>query len=286
MEDFEYYEEEFKKYLKERNCSDRTIDDRLAITRRFFKNYKVLNEENYNEFYEYLVDHNKPATINTMTITLNLYIKFLETKFDVKLQDMCEKTVRISKVQFLEDVASLDEYLFFMNKAKGRNKDKLYIICKIMATTGMRIHETLCIRREHIEIGCIDFMGKGGKERRCYFTPNVQKEVLDILDKHNVTDKTAYIVSISWNGEQMNYKQLGTIQKGISNFAENECEFKKGLFHAHMFRHFFAKNFIKKYQNIALLADLLGHSNIETTRIYLKYTASEQQEIVNEVVTW
>lgn len=80
-------------------------------------------------------------------------------------EKMCAKTIKIRKVQFLEDIATIDEYLFFMNKAKIRNKDKLYVVCKIMATTGMRIHETLQIRREHIELGFIDFIGKGGKER-------------------------------------------------------------------------------------------------------------------------
>lgn len=189
-------------------------------------------------------------------------------------------------MQFLEDIFSLEDYLFFMNKAKARNKDRLYIISKIMATTGMRIHETLNIRREHIEMGFIDFTGKGGKERRCYFTPNTQKDVLEILGKHNVIDKRAYVISQHWNGKQITWKELRSVQRTMSNFAENECEFKKGLFHPHAFRHFFAKNFIKKYQNIALLADLLGHSSIDTTRIYLKYTAREQQEIVNEVVTW
>lgn len=173
-----------------------------------------------------------------------------------------------------------------MNKARTRNKDKLYIVCKIMATTGMRIHETLQIRREHIELGFIDFVGKGGKERRCYFTPTTQEEVLTILDKHGVTDKQAYAISSGWNGKQLSWKDVGVINKTMKNFAENECELTKGLFHPHMFRHFFAKNFIKKYQNIALLADLLGHSSLETTRIYLKYTSREQRDIVNEVVTW
>lgn len=54
----------------------------------------------------------------------------------------------------------------------------------------------------------------------------------------------------------------------------------------HSFRHRYAKNFLEKYNDIALLADLMGHESIETTRIYLRKTASEQQEIVDTVVTW
>ena len=54
----------------------------------------------------------------------------------------------------------------------------------------------------------------------------------------------------------------------------------------HSFRHRFAKNFLEKYNDIALLADLMGHESIETTRIYLRMTAGEQRKIINEVVTW
>lgn len=54
----------------------------------------------------------------------------------------------------------------------------------------------------------------------------------------------------------------------------------------HSFRHRFAKNFLAKYNDIALLADLMGHESIETTRIYLRMTAGEQHNIVNKVVTW
>lgn len=287
MEDFEYFENEFIDYLKDiRKCNERTIHGYVQVVRSFFKNYHTLNEETINEFFEWINDNKKAQTINSYTLSMNVYIHFLENKYSIKLDDLLGKTTVVKKVSFLEDIFTLEDYLFFMNKAKLRNKDKLYIISKIMATTGMRIHETLKIRREHIEIGFIDFTGKGGKQRRCYFTPNTQKEILDILDKHDLKNKTDYVISSSWSGKQLDWKQLRPIQRTMTNFAENECEFKKGLFHPHAFRHFFAKNFIKKYQNIALLADLLGHSNIETTRIYLKYTAKEQQEIVNQVVTW
>lgn len=282
--DFKLYENEFIIFLKKRNLSERTINNRLQTMRKFFNEYELLNEDNYREYYEFIIDSNKPATVNSKIITINLYINFLEEKYNIKI-DWKQKGVQVKRVQFLNDIISLEQYLFFLNKAKARGKDKIFIACKIMGTTGMRLHEILNIRREHIEIGFIDFYGKGNKERRVYFTEQVKKEVLGILDKNGI-GKDKYVISKDWDGKQQNWKQLRSLQRSIANFSENECEFEKGLIHPHMFRHFFAKNFIKKYQNIALLADLLGHSNIETTRIYLKYTSKEQQEIVNKVVTW
>ena len=56
--------------------------------------------------------------------------------------------------------------------------------------------------------------------------------------------------------------------------------------HAHGFRHFFAKEFLKHRCDISLLADLLGHSSLDITRIYLKMTSREQADVIDEVVEW
>jgi integrase/recombinase XerD len=58
------------------------------------------------------------------------------------------------------------------------------------------------------------------------------------------------------------------------------------LVYPHSFRHRYAKNFLEKFNDIALLADLMGHESIETTRIYLRRSSLEQQEIVDKVITW
>ncbi len=77
--------------------------------------------------------------------------------------------------------------------------------------------------------------------------------------------------------------------RGISQQLKNYA-IKYGLnpkvVYPHSFRHRFAKNFLEKFNDISLLADLMGHESIETTRIYLRKTASEQQEIVDKIVTW
>ena len=59
-----------------------------------------------------------------------------------------------------------------------------------------------------------------------------------------------------------------------------------GTVYPHSFRHRFAKNFLKKFNDISLLADLMGHDSIETTRIYLRRSSREQYRIVNQVVNW
>lgn len=54
----------------------------------------------------------------------------------------------------------------------------------------------------------------------------------------------------------------------------------------HSFRHRYAINFLKRFNDISLLADLLGHDSIETTRGYLMKSSQEQQTVIDRVVTW
>ena len=77
----------------------------------------------------------------------------------------------------------------------------------------------------------------------------------------------------------------GIIRKHLKGFAA-KYHLDPKVMHPHSFRHRFAKSFIERYQDVTLLADLLGHESIETTRIYLRRTAGEQQAIVDKIVTW
>ena len=77
--------------------------------------------------------------------------------------------------------------------------------------------------------------------------------------------------------------------RGISQQLKNyaiKYELNPAVVYPHSFRHRFAKNFLEKFNDISLLADLMGHESIETTRIYLRRSSTEQQTIVDKIVTW
>lgn len=75
------------------------------------------------------------------------------------------------------------------------------------------------------------------------------------------------------------------ISQQLKSYADKYGIDKKVVY-PHSFRHRYAKNFLEKFNDIALLTDLMGHESIETTRIYLRRTASEQQALVEKIVTW
>ena len=77
--------------------------------------------------------------------------------------------------------------------------------------------------------------------------------------------------------------------RGVATMLKNMADkygIDRAVMHPHGFRHFYAKQFLKRSQDIVFLADLMGHDSLDTTRIYLRKTAAEQAEEVDRIITW
>ena len=107
----------------------------------------------------------------------------------------------------------------------------------------------------------------------------LQNEAIKWVESEN---RDSGFLFLNKYGEQITTRGI-SVQ--IKRYA-NKYKLDSKVVYPHSFRHRFAKNFLEKYNDIALLADLMGHESIETTRIYLRKTASEQQAIVDKIVTW
>ena len=148
-----------------------------------------------------------------------------------------------------------------------------------MAATGARVSELLQIKVEHVKCGYLDLYSKGGKVRRLYIPKRLRLESSVWLEANGIG--SGYIF-LNRFGERITTRGIA---QQLKHFAE-KYGLNKEVVYPHSFRHRFAKNFLEKFNDVALLADLMGHESIETTRIYLRRTASEQQKIVDKVVDW
>ena len=145
-----------------------------------------------------------------------------------------------------------------------------------MAGTGARVRELLCLRVEHVRTGFYDICSKGGKVRRIYIPRNLQEETLRWLDRDS-----GYVF-LNRNGKRITSRGLA----GRLTYYANKYGINEHVVHPHAFRHLYAKKFLERYHDIALLADLMGHKNISTTRIYLRKSKTEQQRLINQIVDW
>ena len=117
------------------------------------------------------------------------------------------------------------------------------------------------------------------KFRRIYVPTRLQKSAQKWLETENIT--TGFIF-YNQNGELLTTK---TIEARLKVFAK-AYSIDSEVMYPHSFRHLYGKNFIVKFNDLALLSDLMGHASCEVTRLYLRRTAQEQAEIVSKIVTW
>lgn len=265
--------ENFKNYLLKENLSEKTITSYLWTFNYFNSAYLEVNKSNLLAYKGYLMENFKPKTVNLRLQAINKYLEFIK-KDKLKL-----KFIKVQQKNFLENVISNADYQFLKNKLKQDNNLEWYFIVWYLAATGARVSELIQIKVEHVLLGYFDLYTKGGKLRRLYIPKKLKNETEIWLKNNNIN--SGYLFKNRF-GDRIT-------ARGISQQLKNYA-LKYGLntkvVYPHSFRHRFAKNFLEKFNDIALLADLMGHESIETTRIYLRRTASEQREIVDKVVTW
>lgn len=264
---------QFKAYLAKTNLAENTITSYVWTVTYYLEHYKEVNKKNLLAYKGYLVENFKPQTVNLRLQAVN---KFLEFSKQEKLK---MKFVKAQQKNFLENVISDADYKFLKTKLKADGYDQWYFIVWFMAATGARVSELLQIKAEHVSVGYLDLYSKGGKMRRIYIPKKLCDEATKWLKERGLT--TGYL----FTNRTGNCLSTRGIAIQLKHFAEN-YGINREVVYPHSFRHRFAKNFLEKFNDIALLADLMGHESIETTRIYLRRTASEQQKIVDKVVTW
>ena len=263
----------FKLFLIRENLSENTVYSYVWTANHFVCNYGELTKENLLAYKGFLMEHFKPQTVNLRLQGINKYLEF-RRKDKLKL-----KFVKVQQRNFLENVISDADYRFLKGRLKSDGLMEWYFVVWFMGATGARISELLKIKAEHVDSGYLDLYSKGGKIRRLYIPKRLREEAATWLSKEGISSgyifKNRYGNVISARGIAQQLKHFAT-QYGLD----------PKVVYPHSFRHRFAKNFLDKYKDIAFLADLLGHESIETTRIYLRRTATEQQALVDKIVTW
>ena len=266
--------EKFKEFLLAKNLAKNTVSAYIVAIRGYQELYEEVNKKNLLLWRAYLIDNFKAKSVNLKIQAMNKYLDFIG-KDKLRL-----KSIKVQQRMFLENVISDADYVFFKKKLKKESNIEWYFIVRFLCATGARISELIKIKVEHVKVGYIDIYSKGGKIRRIYIPITLRNETIKWIDE-KLNIETGYIF-LNRFGQRITTRG---ISQQLKNFAIKYGIDPKVVY-PHSFRHRFAKNFLAKCNDISLLADLMGHESIETTRIYLRKTASEQQKIVDDIVTW
>lgn len=263
----------FEKHLSKSDLAKNTVTSYVWTVKYFLEHYKEVNKKNLLAYKGYLMENFKPQTVNLRLQGINKYLEF------TKQEKLKVRFVKVQQKNFLENVISNADYKFLKASLFKDGYKDWYFVVWFMTATGARVSELLQIKAEHVELGHLDIYTKGGKIRRIYIPKALQKEASQWLHENRIT--SGYIF-LNRFGDRISTRGIAM---QLKRFAD-KYGLKREVVYPHSFRHRYAKNFLERFNDIALLADLMGHESIETTRIYLRRTASEQRKIVDKIVNW
>ena len=231
-----------------------------------FVNNRELNKEIILDFKDKLdtIDKFVPNTTNNYLISINKFLKFIDR------DDLCVKVLKQQTKFSLEYSLSKSDYHRLCRFALKEKDQQNYIILKILAETGIRISELSYFTVENLD-KIISIKNKGK-----YREITIKLDLLHLIRKY-CRDNKIKSGPIIFNPKTKKPYSDSTIWRRLKKIA-GRARVNKNHVHAHAFRHYFAVCYLDSYPNdIAGLADILGHSSLETTRIYTKMTNKEKE---------
>lgn len=264
---------DFKNFLLHQNLSRNTIDAYEIAVEMYNKSFDEITKQNLLAFKAVLVDKYKGKTVNLRIQGINKYLEYIG-KEKLKL-----KFIKIQQKTYLENVISDADYEFFKNKLIKDENFEWYFVVRFLGATGARVSELIQFKYEHLKRGYIDLYTKSGKIRRIFIPKKLRIRAIEYYDSIGRTEGYLFL---NRDGKQITTRGIAHQLKALGEKYKMNLK----VIYPHSFRHRFAKNFLEKRKDIALLADLMGHESIETTRIYLRKTSEEQQAIVDKIIDW
>ena len=264
----------FARHLRQAERSPGTIENYLRHVRAFaaWLGGGPVTKEAAAGWKEHLIDKGYcPSTINAMLGGLNRFFDFVGWK---KYQ---VKALRLQRRLFREDSKELTraEYDRLIAAARAMGRERLALLMETICATGIRVSEVQYLTVEALERGKAEIALKG-KIRTILIPGKLRKKLLKYAHKNKTASGEIFLTK---NGKGMSRKQIWAEMKAI-------CE-KAGVAPSKVFphnlRHLFARTFYKVCRDVAKLADVLGHSSIETTRIYLISTGAEHASLLERL---
>ena len=259
---------DFSAYLKSEEKSENTIEKYLRDVRAFsvYLNGDEITKEAVIAYKSKLLSMNYAVrSINSMLASVNGLFSFLGWA------DLKVKSIKLQRQIYCSEERELTkaEYMRLVNTAKQKGNERLNLILQTICGTGIRVSELQYITVEAVKCGEA-IVSLKGKTRTIFIVRELQKKLLRYAAEQGITSGTIFITRtgrpISRTNIWREMKSL-CVQAGVN---------PQKVF-PHNLRHLFARVFYGIEKDIAKLADILGHSSINTTRIYIMSTGNEHR---------
>lgn len=284
------YLEAFEDFLLEEEKSLATIAGYKADANHFlnFIGKKVIKDIKRNEINAYKDSLRKRGlkvqTINRKLVSVKQFIDFINDRFDLGIS-VRVKQEKIQKQYSLKDeeLMTQDDFEKLMDVIEKAGDIRTKALFQTMAFSGMRISEALQLRVDHVEQKLeliTDIKGKGGKYRDIY----MNDELLFTLEEYLNNRKTPF-ASTPTSTDLLFLGERGPITRQAAHHLIKKYAKLAGIAstkaHVHNLRHLFGLNLAAEGMPIEEIAQLMGHTSIETTKIYLTKPQSYFKNKIN-----
>lgn len=230
------------------------ITSAFLITKRL-DNFSITKHETLTPILWVPASH-APATVNSILAAVNGFFRFMGWK------DIAVKLLKIQKALFCDERRELTraEYARLVSAAQKVGNERLSLVMQTICATGIRVSELRFITVEAVTTGRAELCNKG--KRRTVFLPGRLRRLLrKYLQKQK---KTAGAVFTTRTGRPLDRSNIWRDMKALCESADVE----PSKVFPHNLRHLFARTYYSLEKDLSRLADILGHSSVNTTRIY------------------
>lgn len=257
----------FKAHLGSEEKSGATVEKYMHDVRVFydFMKGKPLEKAAILEYKSSLSAGYAVTSANSMLAALNTFLRFLNR------QHLCVKQFRIQRQAYCPEEKELTkaEYLRLVDAAKKKGNERLNLIIQTICGSGIRVSELQFITVEAVQKGEA-FVSCKGKNRRIFIVDDLKKKLLRYIREQSIKSGAVFVTK---NGKPVSRHNIWRDMKAL---CESACVPPSKVF-PHNLRHLFARTFYRIEKDIAKLADILGHTSINTTRIYIITTGAEHR---------
>ena len=260
-------------YLIGEEKSPTTITKYLRDLQKFltYTAGRPITKELVITYKEELKQQYATASINSMLASLNHYFDFAGL-YECKVKQIKQQR-RVYCPE--EKELSKEEYYRLIKAAQELQKDRLSLIIQTICSTGIRISELECITVRAAQSGVAEVNCKG-KSRQIFIPHKLKMMLLTYIKKQHIHQGPIFITK---QGNPINRSNVWREMKNLCEIAH----VRENKVFPHNLRHLFAKTYYKMEKDISKLADLLGHSSINTTRIYIISSGEEHRRQIDRM---
>lgn len=221
------------------------------------------------QYKEKLISEYKPRSVNSIISSLNSYFEF------VGHRECKVRTLKIQRQIFADNELTKEEYKRLLKAAKDSKNERMYYLMQTICSTGIRVSELRFITVDAVlkQKACVRLKGK----LRTVLLPKNLCKALMLYIRKNKIEKGAVFVTRS--GKNLDRSNIWTYMKKLCRLAD----VPKDKVFPHNLRHLFARTYYLIQKDIVRLADILGHSSINTTRIYTMETGDIHRKQIQKL---